>query len=72
MLSFVDSIAGWQLAVNSENRAIELQYAGRAENQAIVLENGIGDYWDKLYAVRALSDSSSKLVTREQFEDFFH
>jgi CHASE1-domain containing sensor protein len=64
------SISGWYLAVGSENRAFELEFAGRAGNQPIILKNGVGDYWDKLYAVRALFDSSDNPITREEFERF--
>jgi diguanylate cyclase (GGDEF)-like protein len=70
IVGIVVSISAWHIAARSENRAFELEFDGRAKNQAIILENGIGGYWDKLYAVRAFFDSSSKSITREEFESF--
>lgn len=70
LVGVVASVAGWYLAVGSENRAFEIEFNGRAKNQAIIFENGVGAYWDKLYAVRALFNSSAKPVTREEFESF--
>jgi CHASE1-domain containing sensor protein len=64
------SIAVWYLMVAAENRTFEQAFAGRADNQSIVLQNGIDDYWDRLYAVRALFDSSNQAVPREEFESF--
>lgn len=70
LISLFVSFSGWYVATISENRAFELEFDGRANNQAIIFENGVGAYWDKLYAVRALFDSSSKPVSREEFESF--
>jgi diguanylate cyclase (GGDEF)-like protein len=70
ILGVVASVSFWYLTIVSENHAFELEFAGRSNNQAIVLQSGIDDYWSKLYAVRALFDSSNQAVTREQFEIF--
>jgi diguanylate cyclase (GGDEF)-like protein len=64
------SFSGWNLANVSENRAFEREFVNRADSQPFVLENGIAGYWEKLYAVRALFDSSNKGVSREEFESF--
>jgi diguanylate cyclase (GGDEF)-like protein/PAS domain S-box-containing protein len=64
------SIAIWGLTVTSENRTFALEYAQRADNQASVLQNGIAEYLDKLYSVRALFDSSGHAITRDEFESF--
>jgi CHASE1-domain containing sensor protein len=64
------SIFFWYLTFASENRAFVQEFDGQANNQAIILQNGIDEYWDKLYAVRALFDSSNHDVTREEFESF--
>jgi CHASE1-domain containing sensor protein len=64
------SITVWYLAIALENRAFEQEFSGRADNQIIMLQNGIGDYWDKLYAVRALFESSDRTIAREEFENF--
>ncbi len=64
------SIALWYLTVAAENRAFVHEFADRANNQAVLLQNGIDDYWDMLRALRALFDSSSQGVTRDEFESF--
>jgi diguanylate cyclase (GGDEF)-like protein len=64
------SISVWYLALAAENRALAQELDARAGNQATVLQNGIDDYWDKLYAVRSLFDSSRQTIAREQFESF--
>lgn len=63
------TLSVWYLTLTSEQRAFELEFSGRANNQHTILQNGIGDYWDRLYAVRALFESSGH-VTREEFETF--
>src|ERR1700674_1350768 len=64
------SIFFWYVTATSEYRAFVQEFDGRANNQSIILQNGIDDYWGKLYAVRALFDSSSQPITREEFENF--
>ena len=66
----VMSVGTWYAMVQSETHAAVQEFDSRANNQAIILENGIDDYWDELYAVRALFNSSSRNVTREEFESF--
>ncbi len=63
------SVSVWYLTLASEHRAYELEFAGRANNQRTILQIGINNYWDKLYAVRALFDSSPS-VSRTEFETF--
>src|SRR5471030_2400375 len=70
VVSVAVSIFFWYVTVASENRAFVQEFDGRANNQAIILQNGIDDYWEKLYAVLALFDSSTQPVTREEFENF--
>ena len=69
-VGIVASIAVWRQTVASEDRTFALEYAQRADNQANVLQNGISNYLDKLYAVRALFDSSNYAITRDEFESF--
>jgi diguanylate cyclase (GGDEF)-like protein len=64
------TIGTWYMMVQSETRAAVQEFDGRANNQAIVLQNGINDYWSELYAIRALFVSSNLSVTREEFENF--
>jgi diguanylate cyclase (GGDEF)-like protein len=70
VVGVVASLLFWYLTVASEDRASAAEFSGRASNQAVVLQSGLNDYRDKLYAVRALFDSSKTAVTREQFETF--
>ena len=70
MIGIMASVAIWGLTVTSENRTFALEYAQRADNQASVLQNGISNYLDKLYSVRALFDSSNHAINRDEFESF--
>ena len=62
-------VSVWYLTFASEHRAYELEFAGRANNQRTILQNGINNYWDKLIAVRALFDFDAS-VSRTEFESF--
>jgi diguanylate cyclase (GGDEF)-like protein/PAS domain S-box-containing protein len=64
------TVAVWGLTVSSENRTLVQEFSGRANNQAAALQNGVNGYLDKLYAVRALFDSSNQPITRDEFEAF--
>jgi diguanylate cyclase (GGDEF)-like protein len=64
------SVSVWSLTAASETRAFVAEFAGRSNNLAFNLQNGIDDYRDNLQAVHALFDSSPNDVTREQFETF--
>jgi diguanylate cyclase (GGDEF)-like protein len=64
------SVAIWYLTFVSENRAFTQEFGSRANNQATILQNGVNNFWDKLYAVRAFFNSSSHAITREEFESF--
>ena len=64
------SLAVWYLAFSAEKRSTVQEFNSRANNQAITMDNGIDDYWDELYSVRALIESLNQKVTREQFETF--
>lgn len=70
IICVVTSVSAWYLTLTSENRFLAQAFSGRANNQAIVLQSGIDDNWDKLYALRALFDASNDVVTREEFESF--
>ncbi len=64
------SVGAWYMLSQSETRAAIREFNSRAANQASILENGIDDYWDELYAVQALFRSSNQNVTRGEFESF--
>jgi CHASE1-domain containing sensor protein len=68
MVGIAASLAVWYLAFSAEQRATVLEFNARANNQAITMDNGIDNYWDELYSVRALIESLNQKVTREQFE----
>ena len=46
------------------------QFRATAENEFMTLQNGLNEYLNKLFAARALFDSSATPITREQFETF--
>ena len=48
------SVGAWYMLFQFETRTAVREFDSRAANQATILENGIDDYWDELYAVRAL------------------
>ena len=48
------SAFAWYLLFIAENRAFVQEFDSRAHNQAIILQGGIHDYWDQLYALQAL------------------
>jgi diguanylate cyclase (GGDEF)-like protein len=64
------SVVTWHVMAEAETRSAVREFNGRAENRSIVLKNGIDDYWEELYALRALFDSSNGAVTREEFGRF--
>ena len=66
----VMSVSTWYVMAEAETRAAVFEFDSRAENRTVVLKNGIGNYWDELYALRALFNSSNDAVTREEFENF--
>jgi diguanylate cyclase len=65
----VTLIAANRVAERDDQQAAE-QFRVTAENDFMTLQNGLNEYLSKLFAARALFDSSSSPVTREQFETF--
>lgn len=70
VLGVIVSVLAWYLTSTTETRAFVQEFDSRAHNQAIILQDGIDDYWDKLYAVKALFDSSNRSISRNEFVDF--
>jgi diguanylate cyclase len=64
------SFAAAGLAANRESRNAEQQFNVMAENNFMVVQNGVNEYVNKLRAVRGLFDSSEVLVSRNTFEAF--
>jgi CHASE1-domain containing sensor protein len=63
------SLGAWLVVSAREDRLADLEFTGRARNHALVLQNGINDYLDRITALRALFHSSSD-VTRQEFATF--
>jgi diguanylate cyclase (GGDEF)-like protein len=53
-----------------ENRVGVREFLSIAENQSVVLQNGIDQYLSRIVALRALFESSHDEVSRRQFEIF--
>jgi diguanylate cyclase (GGDEF)-like protein len=64
------SIAAAFLVSRREERIATLEFGSVAENQSMVLQNGINEYLSRLVALRALFESSGREVSRREFEVF--
>ena len=63
ILGVLVSAFAWYLLFTTENRAFVQEFDSRAHNHATILQSGINDYWDKLYAVKALTLTSMERRT---------
>ena len=70
MLGITACIGVWYQTFASENRAFVQEFDSRAKNQATIFQNGITNYWDQLFATKALFDSSNQDITRDEFSRF--
>ena len=64
------SIAAGFLVLRWEDRVATLEFGAVAENQSMILQNGINEYLNRLVALRALFESSPREVSRKEFEIF--
>jgi CHASE1-domain containing sensor protein len=64
------SVTAAGMTANRESRNAEQQFNVTAENNFMVMQNGVNEYVNKLRAVRALFDSSEASVSRSAFEAF--
>src|SRR6202167_6638273 len=64
------SLTAAGMTANRESRGAEQQFNVMAENNFMVVQNGVNEYVSKLRAVRALFDSSDASVSRSAFEAF--
>src|ERR1700675_1440445 len=64
------STAAGFLVSQWENRHADLEFNAIAENNYLVLQNGLNEYLNKLLTLRALFNSSGFQVTRQEFEAF--
>jgi CHASE1-domain containing sensor protein len=64
------SVTAASMTANRENRNAEQQFNVMAENNFMVVQNGVNEYVNKLRALRGLFDSSEAPVSRNSFEAF--
>lgn len=63
------SVSAWFAVSQREDRLAVLEFSARANDHALILQNGINAYLSKLVALRALYDTTS-FVGREEFKKF--
>ena len=64
------SVTAASMTADRESRSAEQQFNVMAENNFMVVQNGVNEYVNKLRALRGLFDSSEVLVSRNSFEAF--
>jgi diguanylate cyclase (GGDEF)-like protein len=64
------SIAAWSIVSGLEDRTSGAEFNLRANNMAVVLQNGINEYLAKLSALRALFESAPGAVGEQEFLTF--
>jgi CHASE1-domain containing sensor protein len=69
-IGFGVSVAAAGMTANRESRDAEQEFNATAENNFMVVQNGVNEYVNKLRAVRALFDSSDAAVSRNAFAAF--
>jgi diguanylate cyclase (GGDEF)-like protein len=64
------SIAGAAAVARWEDRVNKIEFENAAETEAIVMQNGMGEYISRLVALRTLFESTNQKITRSEFETF--
>ena len=64
------SFAGAAAVARWEDRVNRIEFENAAETEAIVMQNGMGEYISRLVALRTLFESTNDEVTRSEFETF--
>jgi diguanylate cyclase (GGDEF)-like protein len=64
------SIAGAAAVARWEDRVNKIEFENAAETEAIVMQNGMGEYISRLVALRTLFESTNRKITRSEFETF--
>jgi diguanylate cyclase (GGDEF)-like protein len=64
------SLAGAAAVARWEDRVNKIEFESAAETEAIVMQNGMGEYISRLVALRTLFESINEEVTRSEFETF--
>jgi CHASE1-domain containing sensor protein len=63
------SLSAWFTVSLREDRLAALELNARADDYALILQNGIDEYLNKVVALRALYDAND-FVSRDEFEKF--
>jgi diguanylate cyclase (GGDEF)-like protein/PAS domain S-box-containing protein len=71
VIGVVLSVSAWFAVSSREDRLAELELSARVNDHALILQNGINNYLDRVVALRALFQSSDE-VTRPEFTIFAH
>jgi diguanylate cyclase (GGDEF)-like protein len=64
------SVAGAAAVARWEDRVNRIEFENAAETEAIVMQNGMGEYISRLVALRTLFESTNDEVSRNEFETF--
>ncbi|WP_245477634.1 bifunctional diguanylate cyclase/phosphodiesterase [Bradyrhizobium guangxiense] len=64
------SVVGAAAVARWEDRVNRIEFENAAETEAIVMQNGMGEYISRLVALRTLFESTNDEVTRSEFETF--
>ena len=64
------SVVGAAAVARWEDRVNRIEFENAAETEAIVMQNGMGEYISRLLALRTLFESTNDEVTRSEFETF--
>ncbi|SEM23473.1 EAL domain-containing protein [Bradyrhizobium sp. OK095] len=64
------SIVGAAAVARWEDRVNRIEFENAAETEAIVMQNGMGEYISRLVALRTLFESTNEEITRSEFETF--
>jgi diguanylate cyclase (GGDEF)-like protein len=64
------SVAAWFAISIREDRLAALEFGARANSVALILQDGISEYTNRVAAVRALFQSSEQTVSRSEYMGF--
>jgi diguanylate cyclase (GGDEF)-like protein len=64
------SVVGAAAVARWEDRVNKIEFENAAETEAIVMQNGMGEYISRLVALRTLFESTNQEITRSEFETF--
>src|ERR1700724_2925144 len=64
------SITSWYIVSGLEDRTSAAEFNLRASNMAAALQNGVNEYFTKMYPLRAMIESSPDAVSEQEFGTF--